>query len=84
MRVASFSDFRKNLAAMMDAVNDDHAPLIVTRNGGKPAAVLISLEDYASLQETDYLLRSPKNAARLREGIAEFEAGGGSVRDLIE
>ena len=52
--------------------------------GGKPAAVLMSLEDFASWQETDYLLRSPANAARLREAISELDAGGGQARDLIE
>jgi antitoxin YefM len=44
--------------------------------------VLLSLEDYESLQETAYLLRSPANAARLSESIAELEKGGGVVKSL--
>ncbi len=66
MRSTSYSDFRKNLAATIDQVNDDHEPVLITRDRGKPAAVLMSLEDFASFEETRYLLKSPANAARLR------------------
>ena len=44
----------------------------------------MSLEDFTSWQETEYLLRSPVNAERLRKSIAELDAGKGQVRDLIE
>jgi antitoxin YefM len=75
MRVTSASEFRKNLATELDRVVDDHTPLIVTRGRGKPPAVLVSLEDFSSWQETEYLLRSPENARRLRESIAQAERG---------
>ena len=52
----------------MDQVNDDHEPVIVTRAKGKPV-VMVSLEDWTSMDETAYLLSSPKNARRLRESI---------------
>ncbi|MZE45202.1 type II toxin-antitoxin system prevent-host-death family antitoxin [Streptomyces sp. SID5477] len=68
----------------MDRVTADHDYTIITRDGGKPAAVLMSLEDFASWHETDYLLRSPANAERLRKAVAELDAGGGQPRDLIE
>ena len=84
MRATSITTLRKNLAAEIDSVNDDHEPLIITREGGKPSAVLMSLEDFASWQETNYLLKSPKNAERLLESIAELEAGKGVERALIE
>ncbi len=80
----SVTELRKTLAATIDRVTADHDYTIITREGGKPAAVLMSLEDFASWQETDYLLRSPENAKRLRESIAEMDAGKGQVRDLIE
>ena len=72
------------MAAAIDRVTADHDYTIITREGGKPAAVLMSLEDFASWQETEYLLRSPANRKALLESIAELEAGGGQVRDLIE
>ena len=65
MRTTSHSEFRKNLASNLDRVNDDCEPVLITRDRGKPAAVLMSLEEYASSEETMYLLRSPKNAAGL-------------------
>ena len=45
---------------------------------------MISLDDYEALEETSYLLRSPKNARRLLESIAELGTGGGTERDLAE
>ena len=84
MRVTSYSNLRKNLSTMMDQVHDDHAPIIITRDGGKSAAVLMSLEDYTSHEETMYLLRSPANAKRLRASIAQLDAGKGKVRKLVE
>lgn len=84
MRAASYTDLRKNLAAMLDSVSADHEPVIITRDRGKPAAVLMSLEDFASFEETRYLLRSPTNAERLLDAVGELEAGKGTERALIE
>jgi antitoxin YefM len=58
--------------------------VIVTRGRGKAPVVLISMGDFGSHEETEYLLRSPENARRLREAIAEIEGSGGTVRALIE
>ena len=44
----------------------------------------MSLDDYESLNETAYLMRSPKNAKRLIEAIEELEAGNGKEKELIE
>ncbi len=84
MQTTSYSEFRKNLSAMLERVNSDHEPIIITRDKNKPSAVLMSLEDYASFEETRYLLKSPKNAERLLGSIAELEAGKGVERASIE
>ena len=84
MRTASYSDLRKNLAAMIERVNVDHEPVVITRDKGKPSAVLMSLEDYAAFEETRYLLRSPANAERLLTSVASLEAGEGREHDLAE
>jgi len=84
MRTISYSEFRRNLSATLDSVIDDHAPVIITRDRGKPAAVLMSLEDYASFEETRYLLSSPANAEELKASIAELEQGKGAERELLE
>ncbi|UAL10080.1 type II toxin-antitoxin system Phd/YefM family antitoxin [Caulobacter segnis] len=73
MRIMSCSDLRKNLAAMIDTVTTDHEPVIITRDRGRPAAVLMSWEEFASYEETSYLLRIPANATRLLKSIEEFD-----------
>jgi len=67
----------------MTKVCDDHAPVIITRKTSN-SVVMMSLEDYEALEETAYLLRSPKNARRLLESIFELESGKGEERELLE
>ena len=83
MKTLSSTELRAYLSAIMDRVNDDHEPVIVHRAKGKPV-VMVSLEDWASMDETTYLLSSPANAQMLREGIAALNRGEGIVRTLIE
>ncbi len=83
MDTITYSEVRSKLAKTMEKVCDDHAPVIVTRKNSR-SVVMISLDDYEALEETTYLLRSPKNARRLLESIAELEAGRGTKRELIE
>jgi antitoxin YefM len=83
MDAISYSIVRANLAKTMEQVCDDHAPVIITRKN-KKSVVMISLEDYQTMEETAYLLRSPKNAQRLIQSIAELEAGQGVERALLE
>ena len=83
MDAIPYSHARSQLAKMMEKVCDDHAPIIITRKNQR-SVVLLSLEDYQALEETAYLLRSPKNARRLLESVAELESGGGTERELVE
>lgn len=83
MKAITYTHARGQLARTMEEVCDDHAPVIITRNNAR-SVVMLSLEDYEALQETAYLLRSPNNARRLLDSIAEFERGGGTERALDE
>ncbi len=83
MNIISYSLFRKQLANTMDKVNNDHNPVLITRQNGKPA-VLISLEDFNAYEETAYLMSSPKNAERLIQSIAEVDTGKSQNHDLLE
>ncbi len=83
MDTISYSAFRNKLASTLDKVNDDHKPILITRQNGKPA-VVISLEDFQAYEETAYLMASPKNAERLNASIAELEAGKGTQHELID
>jgi antitoxin YefM len=79
----SFTETRANLAAALDAVENDAEELVITRAGHEPV-VVVTLAEYESLKETDYLLRSPANARRLREAIEQDRAGAGTVRELAD
>ncbi len=83
MDAISYTTARANLAKTMDHVCEDHEPVIITR-GGEPSVVMVSLEDYKSMEETAYLLRSPKNARRLLEAITDLEKGLGKERNLTD
>lgn len=83
MDAITYTAARAHLAETMDRVCDNHEAIIITRNA-QQAVVMLSLEDYNALEETAYLLRSPRNARRLLEGIGSLEEGRGRERDLTE
>lgn len=83
MTAITYTAARETLAATMDRVCLDHDPVIITRNRDQ-AVVMISLEDYESLQETTYLLRSPANARRLMDSISELNNGKGIQKQLSD
>jgi antitoxin YefM len=83
MNTITYTAARTNLAQTMEKVCDDHAPVIITRKTARPV-IMMSLDDYEALEETAYLLRSPQNARRLLESIAELATGGGTKRELAD
>lgn len=82
MKTMSYSESRRRYAEVLDSVVDDHEEVVITRAGKEPA-VIISLDEYQSLRETAYLMRSPANATRLLTAIEELERGQGESHDLI-
>ncbi len=83
MDAISYTAARNNLAKTIDKVNEDHTPVIITRQKGK-SAVLISLDDYNAYEETAYLMRSPKNAERLLQAVQDIKNGKHTEKGLIE
>jgi antitoxin YefM len=83
MDSVTYSSARANLAKTMDRVCDDHEPVIITRSGER-SVVMLSLDDFQSLEETAYLLRSPANAKRLLASVAQLDAGKGVTRRLAK
>jgi len=81
VKTMTYSESRARYAEVLNAVTDDREEIVITRAGHDPV-VIVSLEDYESLKETAYLLRSPANARRLLASIDELANGGGTVRDL--
>ena len=83
MEAITYTAARQNLAKTMEKVCKDHAPVIVTRKTSN-SVVIMSLKDYEALEETAYLLRSPKNTRRLIESIAQLENDKGTKKELLE
>ncbi len=83
MKTMTYSESRAKYAETLNAVVDDREEVIITRAGHDPV-VIVALDDYESLKETAYLLRSPENARRLLASIDRLEHGGGTERDLAE
>lgn len=83
MKAITYTAARQNLAKTMENVCKDHAPIIITRKTTN-SVVIMSLEDYEALEETAYLLRSPKNTRRLIESVVQLESGQGTERELFD
>jgi len=69
----SYSNLRQNLKKMIDWTASNHEPAFITSHKVRKA-VLIAYEDYRALEETAYLLRSPRNAQRLLKSISEVDS----------
>ncbi|MGL5020045.1 MAG: type II toxin-antitoxin system Phd/YefM family antitoxin [Luteolibacter sp.] len=83
MKAITYTAARENLASTMQQVCADHDPVIITRNRDQ-AVVMMSLEDFESLEESAYLLRSTANARRLLESVAELKGNQGVTRSLAD
>ena len=81
MTAVSISHAREHLFPLVRQVNEDHIVIeIVVRHGSN--AVLMSAEDYESLQETLYLFSTRANALHILRGLAEARDGGAQPADL--
>lgn len=83
MDAVTYSEFRKRLAPLLDKLNQDSVPLLVTRQNAKPVVVM-TLDDFKAYEATFYLLSGRKNAERLEESIQELKSGAGKQKELIE
>jgi antitoxin YefM len=83
MKTMSYTESRAHYAEVLDAVANDREEVVITRAGHEPV-VIVSLDDYESLRETAYLMRSPANARRLLDAVERLEANRGQTHDLIE
>ena len=84
MKVVTEQEARTQLSELADAAWDNHDVVVIAREGGR-STVMMSLEDYESLNETAYLLRSPANAERLLQSMNDVRLGINlQERELIE
>lgn len=69
----TYTEARNNLASLLDQVVDDKEVIVIKRRERGNVA-LIAEDELSSLLETAYLLRSPKNAARLLSALERAKA----------
>lgn len=81
MRTANYSELRQNLKHFLDGVIQDSEPLLVHRAGNE-SVVVISLEEYNAIKETEYIMKSPAMMEAIRKGDEEIRNGGGKTIDL--
>lgn len=83
MKLMNYTEARNGLAGAMKQAIDDRTPIMITRNG-EGSVVMISEEEYRSMEETLHLLSTPANAERIRRGLAEYAEGKLLDRELCD
>ena len=81
MKTANYTDLRNNLKSYINGVVDDADTVIINRGGGK-SVVLMSLDEYNSLKETEYIMASPKTMEDIRNGEEDLKNGKGLEIDI--
>ncbi len=83
MQVLSLTEARNNIKEMFESVYEDNEEIIIHRKG-RESVVVISLDEYNGLKETNYLLRSLANRKHLLESLEQLRKGRGFERELLE
>ena len=74
VKILTYTHARNHLAATIKSVVNDHVPVVITRHKDE-AVVMMSLADYSTLAETNYLSQSPANARRLLDSMDQLRLG---------
>ncbi len=74
MEHITIDEFERKLRSVFFRVADDQTPISVVTDEGREV-ILVDGDEYRSVMETFYLLRSPANAERLRQGIQQHKEG---------
>lgn len=83
MRTANYSELRGNLKSYLDGVINDSEPLLVHRAGNE-SVVIVSLEEYNAIKETEYIMKSPAMMDAIRKGREEIKAGKGRKINIAD
>jgi len=83
MNTATLRDLRSNMKTYFDELDENKDVLIVPRSGGREAIILMTLSEYNSMKETEYLLSSPANRKIMEQAMLELE-GNDTIEFKVE
>lgn len=83
MTIITSTEFRKDMAKYVRESSENKTPIYLTTQK-QPTMVLIPLEEWEALQETQYLLASPKNQERLDKAVKDIRAQKYTAHDITE
>ena len=81
MKTTNYLELRNNLKSYLDRVINDNELLIIYHSGDE-SVVVISLEEYNSIKETNYIMKPPAMMDIIRKGDEEIKSGGGTSIDI--
>ena len=74
MKTVNFTELRKNLRSYLDVVINDADTVVISRENGT-AAVIISMDEYNAIKETEYIMQSPATMGAIRRAADELDRG---------
>lgn len=74
MKTVNFTELRKNLRSYLDGVINDTDTVVISRENGT-AAVIISMDEYNAIKETEYIMQSPATMEAIRRASDELDRG---------
>ncbi len=83
MKTLSLSEAKMKFSALVDIVNTSNEEVIVTKNG-RPAAIIISPDEYESIKETSRIISDTDLMAEIRQGLNALKAKRAKVYTLEE
>ncbi len=83
MQVYSLTEARNNLKHLFESVYNDNEEVVIHRKG-RESVVVVSLDQFNSMKETEYLLGTPANRERLLRSLEHARSGQTKSKELIE
>jgi antitoxin YefM len=83
MRTTNYTELRSNLKTFLDGVVEDNEALIVQRPGNT-SVVVVSLDEYNAIKETEYITSSPAMMERIHSAEESLRQGKGIELNLNE
>ena len=74
MKTVNFTELRKHLRSYLDGVINDTDTVVISRENGT-AAVIISMDEYNAIKETEYIMQSPATIEAIRRATDELDSG---------